>query len=210
MILPQRTVRAAPLDPCYTERMNPAAIATLLQLAASLLTGVRNDTHLSPAAAQQTIAVASRAIQFSAQAEAMSKINFPTVQNNGIWPNIADLYNAPYLGANGKYVPLAPAAGVSLIAEDTSFGDINGDGLDDAAAVVEMTDNNGSTTFALAAMLNQGGIMFNIADFPLGSAAQIYSHHIAPGGDIILNGQFGTASAQTSTYELFGDQLIKL
>lgn len=192
--------------------MNPIAIATLLQLAAALLTGIRSNAQISQAVAQQTIAVASRAIQISAQAEAMSKINFPIAQNSSIWPNIAALYNAPYLGANGSYAPLqiGSGAGIALIAEDTSFGDLNGDGIDDAAAVVKMTDNNGNATFSLAAMLNQGGIMFNIADITFGSAVQIYSHHIATGGGIVLNMQVGNAVAQTSTYELFGDQLVKL
>jgi hypothetical protein len=188
--------------------MNLAAIATLLQLATSLLTSVQNSSHVPQTIQEQAISLSSQAIQQGVQLWVTPLINFPTPKNNGIWPNITDLYNAAYISPDGGYTPLG--TGVALVGEDTSFGDINGDGLDDAAVIVQRTDRTGKTNFALAAMLNQNGDMFNIGDAQLGSNVQVFSHHVVQGGNIVLNMQAGNNAAQTSTYELLGDQLIKL
>ena len=187
--------------------MNPSIIA-LLQAVASLLMLIQGNPQVPQATVRQTVAITTQAIQIYAQAQAMPKINFPITKNDSIWPNIKDLYNTAYLDVNGNYV--AQGAGVNIVSEDTSFGDINGDGFDDAAIIVQRTDGNGGATFALAAMLNQGGIMFNIADVTLGSSVQVFSHRVAPGGDIVLDMQIGDQPRATYTYQLFGNALVKI
>lgn len=189
--------------------MNSTSILTLLQIAASLLASVHNNPQASFAAQQQAVALANQAVQQAIQLEVTPNINFPTPKNPSIWPNVVDLRSAAYIGPDGGYVPLS--ANVVLLDADTSFGDINGDGLDDAAAIIQRTNSVGQTATMLAIMLNQNGAMFNIADVQLGDASmQILSHHVVEGGDIVLNTQSGFAPAQTSTYALVGEQLIKI
>jgi hypothetical protein len=188
--------------------MNTSTIATLLQLVVSLLAGAQHNAAMAPSTTKATIAIASRAIQLSAQVEAMPKIPFAIPPNDSNDPNMKDLMQSAYIGSNGAYVP-AVGAGVGIVQGDTSFGDLNDDGYDDAVTVVQRTDMAGNTTFALAAMLNQGGMMFNIDDVPLGSTVQVYSHNIVQGGDLVINMSVNGAAAATSTYYLLGDELLK-
>ncbi len=189
--------------------MNTSTIATLLQLVVSLLTGAQHSVVMTPSTTQATVAIASRAIQLSAQAEAMPKIPFAIPPNTSNAPNMKDLLQTAYIDLTGAYVP--PIANdVGVVQEDTSFGDLNADGYDDAVTVVQRTDSAGNTTFALAAMLNEGGMMFNVDDVPLGSTVHLNSHDIVQGGDLIINMSVNGAAAQTSTYYLLGDQLLKI
>lgn len=182
------------------------AIALLLQTAMSLLTNVGQNADLPYAIREQAVLAAEHAIQISTQAEAMSRIGFSVPKNTSIWPTIGDLYQTAYRASDGKWVPLGK--GVQLITSSISFGDINNDGLDDATAVVVQTASDGSTRYALAAMLNQDNILFNIADFPLGSAVQVHSHSVE-NNQIVLDMKIGNAAEQTYHYELLGNQLIK-
>lgn len=188
--------------------MTTSTIATLLQLMGTLLLGVQNNPNASQAAMQQAITTGSRAVQLVVQTEAMPTIGFPIPKNSTIWPNIEDLRNAPYLDSNGHYTP--DGTGVSLVETDTSFGDMNLDGFDDAAVVVQTTDNAGNTSFALAAMLNQGGIMFNIGDLPLGKNVQVFSHHVVQGGSLVMDMQIDNLPRATYQYQLVGTQLMKI
>ncbi len=181
-----------------------ATIALLLQLAASLLTGAEHNAQMSLAAKQQIVAAASQTIQLSTQA--LAKIDFPVPQNTSVWPTAGDLAVAPYLDSVNKYVQLGES--VQLIGSSISFGDINGDGLDDAMAVVQKTAPDGSTGYYLAAMLNQGGIMFNIADAPLGASVQVYNHQIQ-NGNLVMGVSVGNQASSTIRYSLLGNQLIK-
>jgi hypothetical protein len=131
---------------------------------------------------QQAVNFGSNAVQVVTQAAA--PIGFPVPQNNSIWPNVEDLVKAPYIDAPGHWVPIGQT--VKPLFEDTSFGDINNDDLDDAAVIVNRPSSNGAANYFLAAMLNQGGIMFNIADFPLGPSVDITSHSIV-GETVLLN-----------------------
>jgi hypothetical protein len=189
--------------------MSTSTIAILLQLVASLLTGAQHSATMTPSTKQATVAIASRAVQLSAQAEAMPKIGFAIPPNDSNAPSIKDLLQAAYIDPTGAYVPVADSD-VALIQGDTSFGDLNADGFDDAVAVVQRTNAAGNTTFALATLLNQGGMMFNIDDVPLGSTVQVYSHNIVQGGDFVINMSIDGAAAQTSTYYLLGDELMKV
>ena len=182
------------------------AIALLLQAATSLLTGIGQNVNLSYAVREQAVLVAEHVIQISTQAEAMPRIGFSVPKNTSIWPTIGDLYQTAYRTTDGNWVPLG--AGVQLVTPSISFGDVNGDGLDDAAMVVVRTASDGSTQYALAAMLNQGGILFNIADLPLGTAIQVRSHSIE-NNQITLDMKIGDAAEQVYHYTLLGNQLIK-
>ena len=104
--------------------------------------------------------------------------NFQVPPNDSVWPNIKDLSNAPYIIGPGQWSQLSRNGPTSAAGKYTSFGDLNHDGSDDAAAIVNRPTASGTPNYFLAAMLNQGGIMFNIADLPLGTSLNIASHTI--------------------------------
>jgi hypothetical protein len=85
-------------------------------------------------------------------------------------------------------------SGVTLLQQYTSFGDLNHDGADDAAVILAKPSTaggaEGGESYFLAAMLNQGGVMFDIAELPLGSTANINSHQIASGTIILGSNQY--------------------
>lgn len=172
--------------------MNIASLLALLQATASLLAFVQSPAVM-PAFSQQAVHFGSQAVQIVTQAA--SPITFQVPQNDSIWPNMKDLANAPYRDASGHWVRLGATA--QIVQEYTSFGDLNHDGLDDAAVIVNRPSSSGTPNYFLAAMLNQGGILFNIADFPLGPNLNISSHSIT-GGSILLNG---------APYELLGNAI---
>jgi hypothetical protein len=176
------------------------AIAALLQITATFLLGVQRNPSVSLAVQRQAVSVGSRVVQLSTQD--LASISFAVPQDNSAWPNIVDLQNAPYLNAEGQWVRLGQ--GVQLISSSTSFGDLNGDGLDDAAALVKRSLPDGSSDFALAAFLNQGGILFNIADAPLGNTVQIFNHSIQD-GELIVDVQVDGQARAVRHYELLGN-----
>jgi hypothetical protein len=174
--------------------MNITSLVSLLQAAASLLVLAQGPTATT-AFMQQAVSFGSHAVQIVTQAEA--PIGFSVPQNDSVWPNAKDLMNAPYIDAAGHWSQLGKT--VQLIPGDTSFGDLNHDGLDDAAVIVNRPSSDGTPNYFLAAMLNQNNIMFNIADFPLGTDINIASHSIS-GGMILLS---------NTSYELLGNTIIK-
>ena len=150
-------------------------------------------------------ATANRSVQVAAQA--MAPIGFTVPPNTGVWPNIVDLVQGAYLDARGAYVPQGPAHGVTLDESTVSFGDLNADGFDDAAAVVTLTKADGTTEDALAFFLNQNGVMFNIADLPLGGAATVYSHEIM-NGVLAMDMKIAGHARATTTYQLVGNRIF--
>ena len=183
------------------------AIALLLQAATSLLIGIGQNANFPYAVRERAVITAEHAVQISTQAEAMPSIGFSVPKNTSIWPTTSDLMQAPYRSADGSWVPLGNS--VQLMAPSTSFGDINSDGLDDAAVIVKQTTKDGSSRYALAAMLNQDNILFNVADLPLAPAVEIYSHNIQ-GNQISIDMKIGDTVRATYRYELLGNQLISL
>ncbi len=162
--------------------MNITALLALLQAAASVLTIAQGPTATT-AFKQQAVNFGSHAVQAVTQAAA--PISFSVPENTGIWPNTSELMSAPYIDAVGHWTRLGTT--VQLVQEDVSFGDLNNDGVDDAAVVVNRPSSNGAANYFLAAMLNQGGIMFNIADISLGTSLNIATHSITA-GVVVLNG----------------------
>jgi|GEM_PF-1891629 hypothetical protein len=188
--------------------MNTSILA-LLQITAALLVGVQKNSAVPSSTAQQVVTMASHVVQMSTQATAV--IPFSVAPNKSIYPEYDDLLNSPYLDVNGNYTQLGTSSIVKLENGYISFGDLNNDNLDDAGVVLKRFANDGTVSYALGAMLNQGGILFNIADYPLGSTLPtINSHRIVSGGDYVLNMQFPGAPAVTSTYQLLGNQLLKV
>ncbi len=186
-----------------------ASIVALLQITAALLTGIQGNAAVPSSTAQQVVTMASHVVQVSTQATAV--IPFTVPPDPSIYPSYDDLVNAPYLDTSGTYVQLGASSTVKLEDDYISFGDMNGDGFDDAGVVLKRFAPDGSVSYALGAMLNQDGIMFNIADYPLGSTLPaIQSHMIAAGGDYVLNMQFSGMPAATFTYQLVGNQLLKV
>jgi hypothetical protein len=176
------------------------AIAALLQVTAMFLLGVQRNPSVSLAAQQQAVSVGGRVVQISTQA--LANISFPVPQNDGAAPTIKDLQNAPYLSASGKWVQWG--RGVAPVSSSTSFGDLNGDGFDDAAILVRRSLPDGSSDFALAALVNQNGILFNVADAPLGSSVQIYSHTIQ-NGELVVDMQEDGSARAVRHYDLLGN-----
>jgi len=179
--------------------MNIASMIALLQATSALLVFAQGS-RATPALMRSAVNIGSHSVQIVAQVRA--PIDFAVTPNSSIWPNINDLVNAPYLDANGNYMRLgSDAAGtastVSLLEQYTSFGDINNDGVDDAAVIVNRPNAAGTPNYFLAAMLNQGGIMFNITDYPLGNTINITTHKVIS-GNIMIDGK---------QYDLLGDQL---
>jgi hypothetical protein len=190
--------------------MTTSTLPLLFSALAALLGAFQNNPRISQVQFEQIFALTNQSIQIAAQVEAAPRINFAVTPNDGFQPNIKDVYNSAFLDANGNYIPLGST--VVLIPGDTSFGDLNGNGQDDAAAVVQEVDANWNSSVNLAALLNQGGVMFNIADATLAtgtSTLQIFSHNVVSGGGIVLNMQEGNGTIETSTYMLIGDQLVK-
>ena len=170
--------------------MNTSIIA-LLQITAALLTGIQGNANVPSSTAQQVVTMASHVVQMSTQATAV--IPFTVAKNDSPYPDYNDLVNSPYLDTDGNYVHLGTSSTVKLENYYISFGDMNNDGVDDAAVVLKRFASDGSVSYALGAMLNQGGIVFNIADYSLGSTLPtINSHHVVEGGDYVLNMQSGT------------------
>src|SRR5258708_5889721 len=178
-----------------------STVSTLLQLATTLLLAAQQGGQLPPAVQQKMVTLAAQSIQLSTFA--LAPINFPVTKNDSIWPNVNDVGNAPYIGFDGKYTRLGQ--NLQVFDQYTSFGDINGDGLDDAAAIVKKTDAGGNASYALAALLNQGNILWNISDVPLGNTLpQVYAHSVV-NGQVMLDMQAGDQPLATIYYGLLGN-----
>jgi hypothetical protein len=181
-------------------------ISGLLQAALSVLLVVQQHPNAPQVTQQQAIAIAGQTIEIATEMQANTV--FPGKTNIGIWTTTNDLEGALYLDTNGKYVPNNSSVG--LLEGDTSFGDLNGDGYDDAATIVQRTDANGNTTMALAAILNFGKTMFNVADLTLGKNVQVFSHHILSGSVIEFDMQIDAGPRTTYHYQLVGNKLVLL
>src|SRR6185437_8335584 len=73
---------------------------------------------------------------------------------------------------------VAPGSEVQVINGTAVMGDLNGDGVNDEAVIVKRLRADGSYEFDLAALLNEGGALFNIADTQVGNNPHIFSETI--------------------------------
>lgn len=166
----------------------------LLSVLFAMLTAF-HSSQASPAVLKNVVTIGEQGIQLAAQAGQVVPFDVP--KNNSIYPNIKDLAQAAYRDANGHWVPVGSS--VMLLGEYTSFGDLNKDGIDDAVVVIKKTSPLGQSYF-LAAMLNQGGVMFDVAERPLGSTIAITTHKISA----------GEIDIDSARYILFGIEIQQL
>ncbi len=184
--------------------MNTIVLQLLQATAALLLAAQTHQSELSPALTAQLISAASHTVQLGTQMLAPQP-STPEVPSTNIWPNISRLRNSFYLDSAGARV--RTGNGIQLLEEYTSFGDLNLDGLDDAMVVVQNISAEGAASYVLAALLNQGGILFNIADYPLPKNLIIDSHRIESGVfNIELQDESG--AKQKLRYKLLGNSLV--
>lgn len=183
------------------------AITLLLQVATTILLNIGQNNSLPVATKMNAINVVEHSIQIATQAEAMNDIHFQIPKNNGIWPNALDLKQTAYRETNGSWAPISN--NLSIVDNTISFGDINNDGFDDASVVIKQVNPDKSVNYFLALMLNQGNILFNIANVQLGSSIQIFDHKIM-NNEISYDMQIGNSAQKVYNYELFGNQAINL
>lgn len=119
---------------------------------------------------------------------------------------------------NGTY-PLTPMAGesqadyfVKLDADSVVFGDLNGDGQEDAVVILVSRSGGSGTYKELAVVLNQNGNANSIANQALGDRTVVNSLTIQNGVISInitpWNGG-GIVQSETINYKLVGDKLVR-
>ena len=103
------------------------------------------------------------------------------------------------------------------LADQYTFGDLNGDSLEDAAVVLISNSGGSGTFFDLAAVLNQNGRPNSVAAIQIGDRVQIKSISVAAGLiniNMIAHGPSDPLCCPsvevTQTYQLQGDQLIQV
>lgn len=182
-------------------------ILILLQTATALLAGLQSGPALPAKTQQQVINSAAQVVQLAVQSYVVTP-DFQQAKNSDIWANYKDLLNSKYLNYAGNRVALGQ--GVELEDGSISFGDINGDNRDDAAVIAKQNMPDGSERSVLAAMINQGDIMFNVADEPLGTNVQIFDHRVLDQGKFKLELQMDNGPRETRYYKLTGTQWLRL
>ncbi len=183
------------------------SVLALLQTATALLAVLQGNSALPAKTQQQFINSAAQAVQLAVQTS-VDTPDFQQTKNSDIWANYKDLLNSKYLNYDGERVVLG--RGVELESGNMSFGDVNGDNRDDATVIVKQDAPNGGQRYALAAMINQGGIMFNIADEPLGPNVQIFDHRVLDQGKFKLEIQTASGPKEIRYYKLVGTQWLRL
>ena len=133
------------------------------------------------------------------------------------------IYDEPVQLTDGKYEgePFVPGGAsrptVVLHPEVYAFGDLNGDGVDDAAVIlIENSGGSGSFIY-LAAVINQDGRPVNVATQFVGDREQVQAISI-DGNEITLNmvahgpddPMCCPTQEVTKRYRLEGDQLVEL
>jgi putative hemolysin len=123
---------------------------------------------------------------------------------------------------DGKYEETGPSGGASdrvliTLAPVNAFGDLNGDGVDDAAVVL-VSNTGGSGVFEhLAAVINQNGTPRHVASEFLGDRVKIEAISIEAGVitvDMVTQGPQDPLCCPTQkvkqSYKLQGDKLVKV
>lgn len=113
---------------------------------------------------------------------------------------------------------IAPGSASKLVVtliEPTAFGDLNGDGVDDAAVLLASNSGGSGTFIDLHAVLNEAGEPVDAASTLLGDRVQVNSLTIADGQivvDMITQGPDDPMCCPTQpvqrTYVLEGDELV--
>jgi hypothetical protein len=113
-----------------------------------------------------------------------------------------------------SFIPSSSTQIVVRMGEPIAIGDLNGDKVDDAAVILISNPGTAGTYYDVAAVLNVGGVPYNIATEPLGENIQVKSLSITSGVikvDMVAHGPRDRLCcptvAITRTYKLQGNQL---
>ena len=106
---------------------------------------------------------------------------------------------------------------VVTLVEPVAFGDLDGDGVEDAAVILAANAGGSGTFISLEAVRNEGGEPVHLATYPLGDRVRIESLAIE-GGQIVLemitHGPDDPLCCPTQqvvqTYALRGDELVQI
>jgi hypothetical protein len=105
------------------------------------------------------------------QAAPLTEESLKNAEYQGIYPETVTLVDGQYEGE--PFVEGGASAPMVIFVEPSAFGDLDGDGVDDAAVLlVETLGGSGSFVY-LAAVLNQNGEPLNKATTLLGDRAQV-------------------------------------
>jgi hypothetical protein len=106
---------------------------------------------------------------------------------------------------------------ILMMPDKVAFGDLNGDGVDDAAVILASSGGGSGTFISLEAVINEAGTPKDVASASLGDRVQINSVVIAGGKvtvDMITHGPddpLCCPSVQTTrTFQLQNDTLVEL
>ncbi len=132
------------------------------------------------------------------------------------------IYDKPVQLTNGKYEgePFVEGGAsrptVTFIDNPVAYGDLNGDGQDDAAVLLAENSGGSGTFVYLAAMVNQDDQPVNVATILLGDRVQVNSLKIENNQIVVDMVQAGPDDPMccptqqvVKTYELQGDQLVE-
>jgi heat shock protein HslJ len=133
------------------------------------------------------------------------------------------IYDEPVQLTDGRYEgePFVPGGAsrptVVLHPEVYAFGDLNGDGADDAAVIlIESSGGSGSFIY-LAAVINEGGVPVNVATHLVGDREQVQAISIEEGEitlDMVAHGPDDPMCCPTQevtkVYQLQDDQLVEV
>jgi hypothetical protein len=172
----------------------------LLQLAISLLTRASTDVALTSVAREALVARASQAIQLAAYQA--SGTTAPGADGSNLSPSYDQLMRASYLTPMGTRVALGPQ--LRILSGQISFGDLNGDGLDDAVVAIQTKFGLDRARTFLAPMVNMGGgTLFNVSVAEIPDGSEIFLHRIE-GGAFTTDIKAPNAERRLYHYKLFG------
>jgi hypothetical protein len=114
-----------------------------------------------------------------------------------------------------SFIPSSSTQIVVKMAEPIATGDLNGDGVDDAALILISNPGTTGTYYDVAAVLNVEGLPYNIAIEPLGEGIQVKSLSLTAGVikvGMVAHGPRDPLCCPTlpviRSYRLQGNQLV--
>ena len=106
---------------------------------------------------------------------------------------------------------------VMVVPDLYALGDVNGDGAEDAAAILASSGGGSGTFISLEALLNDGGAAQHVATAPLGDRTQVQRLDILDGRMVVQMVTHGPSDPMccpslsvVDTYELQGDSLVQI
>jgi heat shock protein HslJ len=146
-------------------------------------------------------------------------------------PSVIELRSATLRGFSGEAItlengrwegePSAPDSAsrpvVSLVGDFSLFGDLNGDGVDEATVLLSSTDGGSGSFLHLGVMARQGHEVVNLATALLGDRVMVRSGSVAGGVlslHVVQHGETDPACCPgelfTRSWQLTGDELVEV